>query len=630
MGLDPLLISYTPNVKKVDKKKTRNSLDPTSFLSISAVLISLYLNPSLADPFNSPKLWLLMVLGSWSLGYSLVLLRQYKLSSNRRLLVGVCLIFIFITIMLISTLFTESTFKAFYGEQQRRLGFLFYLFMAIIMLTASLFFGVNQIQKLFKSAIILGTIFSIYGVMQYSNNDFISWENPYNSIILTLGNPNYASALMSIIAIFVFTHGVMSKTYTRYFSFTIGTILLALITLSNSRQGLISFGIGMGIVILIFTFIHNKKLGVLLSLIFMAISALVIMAMLQFGPLVQYVYKNSVSIRGFYWRAGIEMFRSNLWTGVGVDSYGDYFRLFREKEYPLRYGFQIMSDNAHNVPIQFFATSGIFTGIAYLSLNVFIFLCGLKALKQITDQHRMAVAGVFGAWISFQAQSIISIDNAGLTIWGWLLGGALIGLSSNQNLGESANGNQIIKRKNSTTIELEQKIISSFLALITFIGCSALYQGEKLMYEVLSRVNLGMKTQSTEFYDVMERFDSTKLVEPAYKFRAANIWFQIGEVEKAEKSVLQLLEYDPNSYDYLNGCVQIYLAKSLWIPLISCSEKIVEIDPFNAQNYLILAQAYSSNNQIEQAIQAYQTILTFAKDKPQGLQAETELRKLLQ
>jgi tetratricopeptide (TPR) repeat protein len=289
-----------------------------------------------------------------------------------------------------------------------------------------------------------------------------------------------------------------------------------------------------------------------------------------------------------------------------------------------------MSDNAHNVPIQFFATSGVFTGIAYLSLNVFIFLCGLKALKKITDQHRMAVAGVFGAWLSFQAQSIISIDNAGLTIWGWLLGGALIGLSSNQSLGESAIGNQIIKRKNSTTIELEQKIVSSFLVLITFIGCSALYQGEKLMYEVVSRVNLGVKTQSTEFYDVMKRFDSTKLVEPAYKFRAANIWFQIGEVEKAEKSVLQLLEYDPKSYDYLNGCVQIYLAKSLWKPLISCSEKIVEIDPFNAQNYLILAQAYTSNNQIEQAIQAYQTILTFAKEKSQGLQAETELRKLIQ
>ena len=224
MGLDPLVISYTPNVKKADKKKTRTSLDPTSFLSISAALISLYLNPSLADPFNSPKLWLLMVLGAWSLGYSLVLLRQYKLSSNRRLLFGVCLIFFLVTLMLISSLFTESTFKAFYGEQQRRLGFLFYLFMAIIMIAASLFFGVNQIQKLFNSAIFLGTIFSVYGVMQYSNNDFVSWDNPYNSIILTLGNPNYASALMAIIAILVFTHGIMSKSYIRYFSFTVGTI----------------------------------------------------------------------------------------------------------------------------------------------------------------------------------------------------------------------------------------------------------------------------------------------------------------------------------------------------------------------------------------------------------------------
>jgi O-antigen ligase len=617
-------------VKKVDNKKNRSALEPTWFLSISAALISIYINPSLADPFNSPKLYLLMVLGAWSLGYTLVSLRQNKLRANKRQMFGVCLIFCLIAFILVSALFTKSEFKAFFGEQQRRLGFLFYLFMAIFMISASLFFSINQIQKLFKSAIFLGTIFSVYGVMQYTNNDFISWDNPYNSIILTLGNPNYASALMSILAILVFTHGILSNAYIRYFSITIGTILLILITLSNSRQGLISFGIGMGIVILIFAYIHNKKLGVVLSCMFITTSMLVIMAMLQFGPLVQYVYKNSVSIRGFYWRAGIEMFRSNLWTGVGVDSYGDYFRLVREKEYPLRYGFQIMSDNAHNVPIQFFATSGIFSGIGYLTLNAFIFLCALKALKQVNSEHKMAVAGVFGAWVAFQAQSIISIDNVGLTIWGWLLGGVLIGLSSNQNLGDSATAKQIIKRKNSTTIELQQKIVSSFLVLITFIGCSALYQGEKLMYEVASRVNFEVKTQSSEFYDVMNRFDSTKLVEPAYKFRAANIWFQIGEVDKAEKTVLQLLEYNPNSYDYLNGCVQIYLAKSLWEPLISCSEKIVEIDPFNAQNYLILAQAYKSNNQIEQAIQAYQTILTFAKDKSQGLQAETELRKLIQ
>jgi hypothetical protein len=432
------------------------------------------------------------------------------------------------------------------------------------------------------------------------------------------------------IAILVFTYGIITKSFIRYLSFITGTILLILITLSNSRQGLISFGIGMGIVILIFTYLHSKKLGMLLSLAFMTISVLVIMAMLQFGPLVQYVYKNSVSIRGFYWRAGIEMLKSNLLTGVGVDSYGDYFRLVREKEYPLRYGFQIMSDNAHNVPIQIFATSGIFAGIAYLSLNIFIFICGVKALKKVSGKNKMAIAGIFGAWISFQAQSIISIDNVGVTIWGWLLGGVLVGLGLSQNFDDSIKNERINSRKNSTTIELKQKIFSSLLALVTFIGCSTLYQGEKLMYEIVSWVNLGPKSQPNEFYDAMNRFENAKLVEPAYKFRAANIWFQIGEVEKAEKSVLNLLEFDPNSYDYLNGCVQIYLNKSMWGPLISCSERIVEIDPFNAQNYLILAQAYTSNNQIEQAIQAYQTILTFAKDKPQGLQAETELRKLIQ
>lgn len=613
---------------KAKKTKTQSPIDPTGFLSIATVFISLYLNSTLADPFNSPKLWALMVLGSWGLGHCLVFLRQQKHDLSREQKIGIYLLLGFLTALLAAALTTEISFNAFYGEQQRRLGFLFYLFMAIFMLTASLFITSENITKIYKGAIFLGIIFSIYGFMQYSNSDFISWNNPYNSIILTLGNPNYASALMAILSILILTYLLISKSTYRFFSLAIVVALLILITLSNSRQGLISFAIGMSVVIVVLTYLRNKKLGIGLFLSAIPIFLLVILAMLQIGPLVQYVYKTSVSIRGFYWRAGIEMFKSNIWTGIGVDSYGDYFRLFREKEYPFRFGFQIMSDNAHNVPIQIFSTSGIFTGLAYLSLLAFVFFCGIKAIKQSVEKDKVKVVGIFGAWVSFQAQSIISIDNVGLTIWGWVLSGALIGLCGRRMPREvnSQNRPSALRKSNSTV--LVQKLASATLALIAFITSSVLYQGEKLMYELSSSVNSGLNSQSKDFYDVLGRFQAAKLVEPAYKFRAANILFQVGEKEKAQDEVNNLLKTNSDSYDYLNGSVQIYLANLEWGYVIQYSKRIAEVDPYNAQNLLLLAEAYLKNSQTDQAVSTYKDILFFAEGTPQGDQAADALSKL--
>ena len=51
-----------------------------------------------------------------------------------------------------------------------------------------------------------------------------------------------------------------------------------------------------------------------------------VLGMLQKGPLQNLLYKDSVSVRGFYWRAAIEMLKSEPLFGVGSDRYGSFFR----------------------------------------------------------------------------------------------------------------------------------------------------------------------------------------------------------------------------------------------------------------------------------------------------------------
>ncbi len=614
---------------KVNNKKNNLILDPNTSILIFSFLITLCINPGLADPFNSPKFWLLILFGSWLLGFIVIRFKIFWKISGIDFKIFFILLAGFVISLLISALNTKDLYNGFFGEVQRRLGFTTYFYFSIFMLSAAIFFKVKHIYKIYKFVVSLSLILLIYGVLQNTGNDLIKWDNPYNSIILTLGNPNYASAFMAVLATLIFALIFEVKNMHKIILILLIFSLVLLILLSNSRQGLVSFGIGIAIVLIYVIYHRSKKLGaILISCTILAFS-LIFLGMLQIGPFTQYIYKASVSIRGYYWRAGYDMFISNIFTGVGVDSYGEYFKIFRNKQYPLNYGFQITSDNAHNVPIQIFATSGFFTGIFYLFLIFYILILGLKAIINSNGKSKILVVGIFASWISYLSQSIISIDNIGLTVWGWLLGGILVGLGLKDN--ESTDKNLKSNNLNFLTkfSDIKQKMISSILVFAAFILCSYLYLGEKYMYQVSSFVNL-KTSQQTEIFEVaLENLDKAKLVDPAYRFRAANILFQIGQVENSKNRVQSLINSNPENYDYLFGMAQIYASKNEWESVARIRELIKKVDPWNAENYFVLAESYKNLGNYNAAIINYKKILTFAQNETVGKEAELALKGIM-
>lgn len=614
------------------KQKTRTNKiksDPTWLIAVSIGFISIYFNPSLADPFNSPKLWALIILGSWLLGYCIINPERKFASFSKIQRIYFLILFFFVISLFISAIVSSDKFTAFIGEQQRKLGFIFYLFMAVFMLGSSMYFTVARVYKIFYASIFLSVLFIIYGLMQYFGNDFVEWNNPYNSIILTLGNPNFASALMSILAVLIssFVFIVNSK-----FKIPLALLVISLIIIivqSNSRQGLVSFGLGFSVFLIIYLYINIRKIAIWLSIFLIPFFLLLIAGMLQIGPLTQLIYKASVSIRGYYWRAGLEMFQSNPLFGVGVDNYGEYFRTYREKQYPLTYGFTITSDNAHNVPIQLFATAGVFTGMLYLILIFLIITSTLRALKNSSNKDKLSVAGIFSGWVAFQSQSIISIDNVGLTIWGWVLGGILIGLGLGGSSEAKIIDNSIHINKQPIDLILKRKTLSFVFTFIGILFVAQLYQGEKYLYDLTRYVNYSTQNQSELFKLTLNKIDQARFVEPAYRFRVANLLFQIGQIDAANYRVHDLLKSQPNSYDFLFGYAQIFAIKEDWNSIVVVREKISKVDPWNAENYLFMAQSYEKLGNIESAIILYKKILTFAGSKPVGQEARNSLKKLI-
>jgi hypothetical protein len=113
-------------------------------------------------------------------------------------------------------------------------------------------------------------------------------------------------------------------------------------------------------------------------------------------------------------------------TGVGMDSYGNWYRAFRpDRALVDMPGVKVITNAAHNVVIDIFAYGGFPLLLSYLG----ILGVGIWAIVRVTLRNR-SYDGTFVAlattWLAYQLQSIISINQMGLAIWGWLLLGVLV------------------------------------------------------------------------------------------------------------------------------------------------------------------------------------------------------------
>ena len=607
------------------RSQMSNTVDliPIRWILASLFVVTLYFQSTLADPFNSPKLWILLIFAAWLTGYIFTFRKIiFVVKPVNRLSY---LVFVFLVFLLISTLVSDFSYVAIFGETQRRNGFLQYLSLSIILVATSIFVRTFNVKKFFILTYFIATISVIYSLMQTTGNDFVNWNNPYNSIISTLGNPNFAAAVMAVMGVMIFSSIFISTfQYTqKVVAVMISIILLFVIYKSNARQGLLAYFFGVGIFLTIWLWTKNKKFGILAVVAGLVIFVISILGMLQMGPLERYLYKPSVSIRGYYWRAGVEMLKSHPFFGVGIDSYGLYFKEYREVRYPLTYGFELTSSNAHNTFIQFFATGGFFLGLAYLLLNGYILKQAIFGIRNLTGDSRMYLAAIFSAWIAFHAQSLISIDNIGISIWGWILGGSIVGLSVSATATE--NGKEVFFQQKKNAINLSRVMTSGFATLLVVILVAMLYRGETNSYKSSQNVNLLDPTSRNYFKELQFKAINTPLNDPTYSLYAASRLIQSGYVDEGLAEAKKIYLKNPRNLDALLLFALTYEQLTNLPEATSYREKIAELDPWNAQNYLALGKYYKQQGDLSKSKVMLEKILSFAATHQIADQAKIEL-----
>jgi len=395
---------------------------------LSVVATTLIVTPGInSDPINLPKLLILSVCGFALLGNALPYFKSFSGSLSRPILLVFCLFVLAITSVMI---FSDTDKSAqFFGTYGRNTGWLAYFSLAIILTFSSFLGRENFAQKLSWSLIFTGAINCFYGLIQWSGNDPVNWDNPYNPIVGTLGNPNFVSAHLGIASLTALSIA-LDQTYRR----TIRLLLLAyisgavfVISRSDSSQGFLVLA-AISTVIVYLRYLREMHRIVRVSYGFFVMSGLSLgfLGVLQRGPLSSILYQESVTYRGDYWRAGLKMSFENPLLGVGLDSYGDWYRFFRTETAALRRGPDVTTNSAHNVFLDMFSNGGFPLLLIYLVFLGFVLKSAIRILKRI-NQFDAISTSLVSSWLAYLMQSTISINQLGLAIWGWVLGGAIIG-----------------------------------------------------------------------------------------------------------------------------------------------------------------------------------------------------------
>jgi hypothetical protein len=80
--------------------------------------------------------------------------------------------------------------------------------------------------------------------------------------------------------------------------------------------------------------------------------------------------------------------------------------------------------------LDFSSNGGFPLVLIYLALMVLVVISAIRLLKR-SNGFDPAISGLIAVWIAYQAQSIISLNQLGLAVWGWIISGLIIGYEIN-------------------------------------------------------------------------------------------------------------------------------------------------------------------------------------------------------
>ena len=466
-----------------------------------------------------------------------------------------------------------------WGSFGRNTGYLTYVSLISLMVCAIATSKGDLSEKIIKSLIYTTIPLTLYCLLQVANQDPIPWSEklPFG----TLGNINFSSAYFGLSSIACLGYLFVKKisNFARVNILVMVLMDLVIVYSTGSIQGIMIFAAGSSFIL--FSYIRNSgklrllKYPYLLS-VFVGIFV-VILGLTNRGPLAKLLFAPSIVFRTDYWHAGWKMTLERPFFGVGLDSYGDWYRQARGYISTTRNSPDRISNTAHNIFLDLSSNGGFILLAAYLLIVIYTLLQSFKYFRR-TNSFDPIFTTLFSVWLGFMVMSLVSINQIGVGIWGWLFNGSLIGyVRVNGNLGKIGISEEIKYSK--TLKKMKRSSISQIPAGSSLIALIALFIGVSLAYIPLRADAAYRSALNSNALDKI--ITSTRLVGSTsfHSELALDLAIRNNLTTQAYEITKYMVEKYPR--DFMGW-------KSLWLITVSTPEekdlahkKLLEQDPFN-------------------------------------------------
>jgi O-antigen ligase len=591
-------------------------LETSDFILWIFLAIPLFFLPSSRDVFNFPKAILLYALLAGALIHYFLSPKGEKVSSlvNRRL-INIALFGVSLLISA-SALFTDTALmRALFGYPNRSNGLLTYLALILLIWVASrMLISRRFLEKLQRDLLILIILFVSYSFLQYLDLDPVSWNNSYNRIIGTMGNPNFSGAFLGIVgAVLIFYFFSTSKPI-RFFYLALSICSVFLGWATESFQAVLIFAIGILILVLAYLksrFSFKTVISSVTASVFIGI--ILIWSFFGQGPLGERLYQPTLVLRLEYWTVGIKTALAYPFLGIGPDSYTEGWRLFRTPEFVKTYSEAVSVDSAHNTLINFMANFGI---PAFVFLLIIYLLIGFNAFKLLfgRDQNTLIVKAIALTWLLLVIQSLFSLEQIGLHVFQWVAGSLLL------NQGFIANSQYLSSRETKKETRSQERggfsargEVAIMTIVVTFIAFLPLLNQE-IRLNKLGATPVD-KNATQQFIDeALDGFGDYSIKDMNRVIVISDFLLRAERYSDAQSLIEEIVKDEPRSYEGFEQLARLAGFRGEYSVEIEYRRNIESFDPQNYKNLISLAEAYRLSGGLTQAKAYAEKVLLISSD----------------
>jgi len=358
--------------------------------------------------------------------------------------------FIFIAILGLAIIFSQSPYRSFWGSYSRKMGYLTWLhFFAFFLI---LFFNLKnnkQIKRILKAILFSSLVVILYGFCQFLGFDFVNWYEPASRtfrIFSTIGQPNFlGSWLLLVIPIIVLFLIRASKKFKKDKSIKqqiIGALIVSLLffavfslALTQSRGAWIGFFFAFFFFSIIYNFLQKQK-RLALPLTTLLVIIIIFTVYLNFNPLSPRLddsflvsrFKSLTNLRHSVtgqarinnWEVAINLIKQKPVLGYGMETQSFNFVKYYKPEMALVEKINVYPDRAHNDFLDTLLISGVLGLVSYLFLIGSVFYFALKNIFK--NKSRLTVlillTGLLGYLISLQFS--FHVIPTAIYFWGYM------------------------------------------------------------------------------------------------------------------------------------------------------------------------------------------------------------------